>query len=182
MIFSKDHKLNIYFSMISSVLLCGFDQGPIHIPWTIHKSKLLFQTTVVQMIHTWLVSEMLATCTWLGHDFHMSCIWPTSDIYMIAYDLHRTQTWTKAVLRAGWTCVWLENDLHMTKHELLMTCNDLPMTCLWLAYDLPKTCSWLAHNLHMTCLIYFETATTKTWKACNNKTTTTLPGLRDDEE
>ena len=32
--------------MISSVLLCGFDQGPIHIPWTIHKSKLLFQTTV----------------------------------------------------------------------------------------------------------------------------------------
>ena len=33
--------------MISSVLLCGFDQGPIHIPWTIHKSKPLFQTTVV---------------------------------------------------------------------------------------------------------------------------------------
>ena len=44
---SKDHKLNIFFSMISSVLLCGFDQGHIHIPWTIHKSKLLFQTTVV---------------------------------------------------------------------------------------------------------------------------------------
>ena len=43
---SKDHKLNIFFSLISSVLLCGFDQGPIHIPWTIHKSKLLFQTTV----------------------------------------------------------------------------------------------------------------------------------------
>ena len=32
--------------MISSVLLCGFDQGPIHIPWIIPKSKPLFQTTV----------------------------------------------------------------------------------------------------------------------------------------
>ena len=60
---SKDHKLNIFFSMISSVLLCGFDKEPIHIFWTIHKSKLLFQTTVAP------------GCTWLAHDLHMTCTW-----------------------------------------------------------------------------------------------------------
>ena len=51
---SKGHRLNIFFSMISSVLLCGFDQGPIHIPWTIHKSKPLFQTTVEEHISDFL--------------------------------------------------------------------------------------------------------------------------------